>query len=63
MSSEVVVERLTVLIETKFVGVDRKFAEVNGRLHSVERQLRVIWAILLPAHLALIAGLLAAVPH
>ncbi len=49
MSGEVVVAKLTTLIETRF-------AETNGRLAAVEAQLRVIWTLLIPLVLALVGA-------
>ena len=67
MSGEVVVAKLTTLIETRFAEVNGSLAETNarmearfaaldGRLHSVEVQLRVIWTLLIPLVLALVGA-------
>ncbi len=67
MSGEVVVAKLTTLIETRFAEVNGSLAETNarmearfsaldGRLHSVEVHLRVIWTLLIPLVLALVGA-------
>ena len=60
MSGEVVVARLTSLIDARFAEVNRKmdtrFAETNGRLTAVEAQLKIIWALLIPIVLTLVAA-------
>ena len=74
MSGEVVVARLTSLIDARFAEVNRrmdakfaetngklaetngKLAETNGRLAAVETQLKIIWALLIPIALTLVAA-------
>ena len=56
VSGEVVVARLTALIEAKSAETNQKFAEVNGRLAAVEVQLKVIWALLIPMLLTVVAA-------
>ncbi len=67
MSGEVVVARLTSLIDARFAEVNERFAEVNrkmdtrfaetnGRLAAVETQLKIIWALLIPIVLTLVAA-------
>ena len=67
VSGEVVITRLTALIEAKsaetnaamtakFAEVNHRFAEVNGRLAAVEVQLKVIWALLIPMLLTVVAA-------
>ncbi len=56
MSGEVVVAKLTTLIETRFAETNGRIAALDGRLHSVEVQLMVIWTLLIPLVLALVGA-------